>query len=136
MAFAGFVGIGGFLGMSGVPQVGDTWMPYAVPVLFLFLFRAVHVSVVVFRKSVLAEKELAAKNSVIGLLLKDFEENASDWLWETDDRGYMTRGIERFARLLELPSERMVLKSMPMLSEVYGLDDTANAIFRAKFSRA
>ena len=133
MSFAGMAGVGGFIGMSGVPEVGETWMPYAVPVLFLFLLRAVHVSVSVFRKSVMAEKELASKNGVIGLLLKDFEENASDWLWEADARGMLKRGADRFARVLEQPVDKLVHRSLPMLTEIYGLSDAGNTLFRARF---
>ncbi|MEM8615465.1 MAG: EAL domain-containing protein [Pseudomonadota bacterium] len=35
-------------------------------------------------------ESLAEKSEVIGLLLKDFEENTSDWLWQTDADGQVT----------------------------------------------
>ncbi len=132
-AFAGLAGAGGFVGMSSVPTVGDTWMPYAVPVLFIFLMRAVMVSAAVFRQSIASEKEVAAKSEVIGLLLRDYEENASDWLWETDAQGYLRRGAERFARILELPLEKTSSKSLALMFEVYGLSENVNAVFSAKF---
>jgi diguanylate cyclase (GGDEF)-like protein len=119
--------------MSNVPGVGNTWMPYAIPVLFLFLMRAVCVSVSVLRQSVFAEKQLAAKTEVIGLLLRDFEENASDWLWETDRRGFLRRGTERFARVLEIGVDKVSSRSLQVLTEVYGNDDTSNGVFAAKF---
>jgi diguanylate cyclase (GGDEF)-like protein/PAS domain S-box-containing protein len=133
MSFAGFAGIGGFIGMYGVPSVGQTWMPYAVPLLFVFLMRAVFVSAETFRKSVFAERKVAANNEVISLLLRDFEENASDWLWETDSNGYLTRGADRFARLMELPDERLQNRSLIMLSEIHGTHDANNEVFRAKY---
>ena len=132
-AFAFFAGLGGFIGMSNVPSVGNTWMPYAIPVLFLFLMRAVCVSVSVLRQSVLAEKQLAAKNEVIGLLLRDFEDNASDWLWETDNRGVLRRGAERFARVLEIAVDKITSRSLVVLTEVLGNDDLTNGLFTAKF---
>ena len=132
-AFAGLVGLGGFIGMSQVPVVGMTWMPYAVPVLFFFLMRAVLVSVNVLRQSVVAEKQLVAKNEVIGLLLRDFEENASDWLWETDQHGVLRRGTERFARVFEVAVEKVASRSLLALTEVLGNDAAANDLFRAKF---
>jgi diguanylate cyclase (GGDEF)-like protein len=134
LSFAGFAALGGFLGMSEAPGVGGTWMPLAVPVLFVFLMRAVLESVVVFRQSVAAEHQVAAKNEVIGLLLRDFEENASDWLWETDGEGCLTRGVERFARILELPVEKISAKSLVMIAEVFALNETANAVFTAKYN--
>jgi diguanylate cyclase (GGDEF)-like protein len=133
-AFAGLVGLGGFIGMSQVPGVGATWMPYAVPVLFFFLMRAGLVSVNILRQSVVAEKQLVAKNEVIGLLLRDFEENSSDWLWQTDRRGLLQRGAERFARVFEISIEKVASRSLLVLTEVLGNDDADNGLFRAKFN--
>jgi diguanylate cyclase (GGDEF)-like protein len=42
--------------------------------------------------------KLAAQGEVIGLLLRDFEQHASDWLWETDATGTLVRISERFAQ--------------------------------------
>lgn len=130
--FAGFAGLGGFIGMSNTPGVGETWMPYAVPVLFLLLMRAVTVSVNVLRQRVLAEKQLTSKNEVISLLLRDFEENASDWLWEADSHVRLQRGAERFARVLELGTDKVMHNSLIKLSEILGGDDDANKIFRQR----
>ncbi len=131
-AFAGTACLGGFIGMNGVPGVGNTWMPYAAIAMLLFLMRAVIISVNTFRQSVLAEREVAAKNELISLLLRDFEENASDWLWEIDSAGYLTRGVDRFARVLELPVERVQKRSLVMLTEIHGSDDAGNELFRAR----
>lgn len=48
------------------------------------------------------EAELEAENErqVVGLLLGDFEENASDWLWECDSAGTVTRASARLASVL------------------------------------
>ncbi len=130
--FAGFAGLGGFLGMLRTPGVGETWMPYAVPVLFVFLMRAVMVSVNVLRQRVLAEKQLLSKNDVISLLLRDFEENASDWLWETDRHGCLQRGVDRFARVLELSVDKVAQNSLLKLSEIFGNEESNNTGFREK----
>ena len=132
LAFTAMAGVGGFYGMYGVPGVGQTWMPFAVPLLFLLLMRTIFVSTEVFRKSVFAEREVAEKNGVISLLLRDFEENASDWLWETDAKGYLIRGAERFARLMELPEDRFQGRTLLVLTELHGTDDPGNEVFRTK----
>jgi PAS domain S-box-containing protein len=44
------------------------------------------------------ESELQRRGEVIGLLLKDFEEHSSDWLWETDESGRLQRVSSRFAQ--------------------------------------
>jgi diguanylate cyclase (GGDEF)-like protein len=49
-----------------------------------------------FASSKISASEVEEQASIIGLLLKDFEESASDWLWETNASGTMTRGAQRF----------------------------------------
>jgi diguanylate cyclase (GGDEF)-like protein len=49
-----------------------------------------------FATSKISASQVEEQASIIGLLLKDFEESASDWLWETDAGGTMTRGAQRF----------------------------------------
>ncbi|WP_206454149.1 putative bifunctional diguanylate cyclase/phosphodiesterase [Aurantimonas marina] len=44
------------------------------------------------------QEKLAEQSAIIELLLRDFEEGTSDWLWETDAGGALTRGIERFSQ--------------------------------------
>ena len=48
------------------------------------------------------EAELAAdrQGQIVGLLLRDFESKANDWLWESDRDGVLTRAGHRLARLL------------------------------------
>ncbi|MEO0911107.1 MAG: hypothetical protein AAFX96_12480, partial [Pseudomonadota bacterium] len=53
-----------------------------------------------FAFNVIAEFELTEKSDTIGLLLKDFSENASDWLWEIDETGRVIMGEEGFSRAL------------------------------------
>jgi len=42
---------------------------------------------------------LERQNELIGLLLRDFEESASDWLWETDGEGKLQHISPRFAEV-------------------------------------
>ena len=43
---------------------------------------------------------LDAQNATVSLLLKEYEENAADWLWETDDDMRARRVTQRFAQVL------------------------------------
>jgi diguanylate cyclase (GGDEF)-like protein/PAS domain S-box-containing protein/LPXTG-motif cell wall-anchored protein len=43
------------------------------------------------------ELKIESQRELIGLLLNDFQEHASDWLWETDVSGALTRVSDRFA---------------------------------------
>ncbi len=49
-----------------------------------------------FAASKISALKVEEQASIIGLLLNDFEEGASDWLWETEASGTMTRGSQRF----------------------------------------
>ena len=49
----------------------------------------------------LGEIEQQDGRETIGLLLRDFEEAACDWLWETDEDGLLTHVSDRFAQVTQ-----------------------------------
>nr|WP_315204218.1 EAL domain-containing protein [uncultured Albidiferax sp.] len=52
------------------------------------------------------EAEIERQNQLVGLLLNDFEEHASDWLWETDREGCLRHVSQRLAQAMGVsPSE-------------------------------
>ncbi|MBV7259484.1 EAL domain-containing protein [Erythrobacter sp. WH158] len=51
----------------------------------------------------LAESNLAEKEEVVSLLLREFEENEADWLWEVDTNRRLRSVSPRFAFALGLP---------------------------------
>lgn len=55
----------------------------------------------------------ARQQQVVSLLLRDFEENASDALWETDASGHLVHRSPRLASLLGLPTERLGEVKLP-----------------------
>ncbi|MBR0716180.1 ATP-binding protein [Bradyrhizobium liaoningense] len=56
-----------------------------------------------FLGNLTAQLELERQTEIISLLLKEFQENASDWLWQTDAEGHLTDVPERFAAVAQLP---------------------------------
>ncbi|WAC62036.1 EAL domain-containing protein [Pseudoxanthomonas sp. SL93] len=56
------------------------------------------------------EAEMAAERQqqIIGLLLRDFEQNANDWLWESDCQGHLTRASVRLSQVLEKSEDTIV----------------------------
>jgi diguanylate cyclase (GGDEF)-like protein len=96
------IAAGGALGMymASVEQA----VPAAIAILMLFavLMRLVSVTGAAMRKQ-LAEQQLAITNSeTISLLLRDFERDSSDWLWETNAQGILVRGASGFAKSLSI----------------------------------
>ena len=61
-----------------------------------------------------AELEAENERQVVGLLLGDFEENASDWLWECDNAGLLTRASARLASVLGRTQSNVI--GMPLAS--------------------
>ena len=52
--------------------------------------------------------KISEQKDIISLLLKEFEDNSSDWLWEFDCHGCLQRVSERFAAAAGIPSEQLV----------------------------
>ena len=59
-----------------------------------------------------AELQAEHERQVVSLLLGDFEENASDWLWESDSRGRLTRASQRLAHALAMDEEQIIGKEL------------------------
>ncbi|MBO0661952.1 EAL domain-containing protein [Jiella sp. MQZ9-1] len=57
--------------------------------------------------------DLDRQRELSGLLLNDFEQNASDWLWETDAAGLIRTPSNRFAEVTELA--RAELQGLPFI---------------------
>jgi len=63
----------------------------------LTLFSMLYLNHVLIRRA-LSEIEHQEGRETIGLLLRDFEDAACDWLWETDEDGLLTHVSDRFAK--------------------------------------
>ena len=82
--------------------------PYLVTALFLLLFAFFMARNIVsqgnlFLGNLKAQLELERQTEIISLLLKDFQESASDWLWQTDAEGHLVHVPERFAAVAQIP---------------------------------
>jgi diguanylate cyclase (GGDEF)-like protein/PAS domain S-box-containing protein len=68
----------------------------------------VHSTAKLFKRQVLGAIDLEEKGEVIGLLLAEFEQNGSDWLFELDDDGCITRVSQRFNTMIGSGSARLI----------------------------
>jgi rhodanese-related sulfurtransferase len=115
---AGMIGCGGFAMLTLPPAAIAYSTPMAVgalyvlatsndPILYalggllIFCHLVVSVSCLshakIFADRLVAAEELEKQKQVVSLLLSDFEEGASDWLWEVDAAGRMTYLSDRMA---------------------------------------
>ena len=80
-------------------------------ILFLSLF-AISIPVFALRQarnlvnSVSNQIKIREQKDIIGLLLHEYEENASDWLWEIDLKGRLQNPSARFCQVSGLTSEQ------------------------------
>jgi diguanylate cyclase (GGDEF)-like protein/PAS domain S-box-containing protein len=61
-----------------------------------------------FVQRLVVDQRIRQQKDIISLLLKEFEENSSDWLWEFDRSGMIDRVSDRFALAAGLPSASLV----------------------------
>ncbi len=67
---------------------------------------------------------LEEQAEVISLLLRDFEESASDWLWETDANLELKRATERLAEVTRKPRDKLVgLFPQVLLGDIAKFDE-------------
>ena len=137
---AGMISAGGFT-LSTVPGAGlaYTWTmasasavalflchidAYLVSAVFLLIY-AVFISRTLvsngnqFFAGLRAQLQLERQTETISLLLKEFEENASDWLWQTDAAGRLIDVPKRFVEVAQIPAQLLrgadFAKTMEML---------------------
>lgn len=94
LAFAGMVGIASVTGFALQGQFE------LAGVAGLSCCAAIYGSIDIARthiKARLAESGVAEKNEVVSLLLREFEENEADWLWQTDTNRTVRSASPRFA---------------------------------------
>jgi len=53
-------------------------------------------------------QKLAEQSSIIELLLREFEEGTSDWIWQTDHDGQLVRGGDRFSQIFGRWTGRLI----------------------------
>jgi diguanylate cyclase (GGDEF)-like protein/PAS domain S-box-containing protein len=81
LAFAGIIALASMISLG----LQSMWLP--IPAVLMFLLVCGFGSTEVARahvKARLAEGRTAEKEEVVSLLLREFEENEADWLWEVD----------------------------------------------------
>ena len=102
MLFVAPIVLGGFWGL------GQCDYPSSIYISTLLFVYAVFVVFSTRRMSILSYQRLLDRvvvqdqSQTIGLLLNEFEQGASDWLWETDADGYLRHAPSRMSQALGL----------------------------------
>jgi two-component system, sensor histidine kinase len=80
-----------------------------------------------FQDNLRAQLQHERQTEIISLLLKEFQDNASDWLWQTDARGRLVDVPPRFAEVAQLPMPLLKGAQFSELLEMLCPDDTITA---------
>ena len=140
---------GGAVTLSTVPRAGlvYTWtLAFASAASLVVAGDKVHLFTAIFllalyrlhrpqrrlaRQSVLenlqAQFKLERQTEIISLLLKEFQENASDWLWQTDAEGRLTYVPDRFAEVAQIPRPLLQGAHLSEVLEMLCPDDAITA---------
>ena len=102
------VTLGGFAAVTFVPDARDFGTAallagYAL----LSLFCLLHLNRALIKR-IVAEVRHSEGRETIDMLLRDFEDSAGDWLWETDLRGRLTHVSNRFAEAAGVPAAQLL----------------------------
>ncbi|MGN6498129.1 MAG: diguanylate cyclase, partial [Tsuneonella sp.] len=113
-----FAGITGLAAVASFLIAGQFALAAAV-VGFLVVAMAGTIEVSrIYLKACIAEAGVAEKSEVVSLLLREFEENQADWLWQIDTNRMVRKASPRFAFALGRTPEEV--EGVPFLQLVAG----------------
>lgn len=107
------VSLAAMMWYNGMPLIAGTAIAYSGALMLSCLANG---RSFVMHRSV--ESELAEKDEVVSLLLREFEESGGDWMWQIDASKCLTHVSPRFAYALGLQPEQ--LEAKPILEILAG----------------
>ncbi len=102
----------------GMYQLGLVWIAAVAATFTLGLAGACLFAGRTFIIHESSELQLAEKNEVVSLLLREFDDSGGDWMWQTDASKCLTHVSPRFAFALGMESES--LETKPLLQILAG----------------
>ncbi len=118
MATAAFTAIAGFAGVLSLARGGYSELAAMAATFIVFALLGALEVARTYLKGRLAESGVAEKSEVVSLLLREFEENEADWLWEVDPVRRLRAVSPRFAYALAHQQEEV--EGRPLLELIAG----------------
>ena len=97
IAYVATVGLGGVIGLLLTGKAACMLMAIALFLYCAYVLRHALASAALLRNHVETKNTLQQSRSDVGLLLRHFEEDSSDWIWETAADLKHKRNLDRFA---------------------------------------
>ncbi|WP_245501220.1 putative bifunctional diguanylate cyclase/phosphodiesterase [Lichenibacterium minor] len=115
-AAVAFVGVTLALSVGGILAGGHSLWHLCLAAMFasgcVLALRNARQQAGLFAAGVRQRLDLERQGDLIGLLLRDFEEQTSDWLWETDARSRLRDPSARFAQVLARPAHAIAGRAL------------------------
>lgn len=108
IVFCSVIGVGATLGLASSPAQINIYLIILYVIFAMIIVRSSLSVCKSLTQRVRAQMAADEQRDVVGLLLNDFEENAADWLWETDQDFNLTRVSSRLSQQIDLPEELLL----------------------------
>jgi len=123
-AFVGALSAGGVVGLLRADYATGQSLLALLSVYTVVMFGVVFANGRTFMSRLRADAETDRQKQLIDLLLRDFEEHASDWLWEISPSGHLRHVSARLAESFGLPQRQLLLQPfMELLAHMSPKDD-------------
>ncbi|MBD5772489.1 putative bifunctional diguanylate cyclase/phosphodiesterase [Marinomonas colpomeniae] len=85
----------------------------------------------------MAETKIENQHQTVSLLLNDFEEKASDWLWETNKKGHLRHLSQKLIEATDTDADRLLtLTYIDIIESLLATNETNSATQFKKMTRA
>ncbi len=116
-AYATGVGIGGIIAFAQIGGVVGLAGSLLIVSYMMVLMQSVRRGSRTFVAMTLRNGALQRMRDTVRLLLKDFEDQGADWLWEVDAEGHVRKPSRRFAEAARRPAEVLLERRFTTLFE-------------------
>jgi diguanylate cyclase (GGDEF)-like protein/PAS domain S-box-containing protein len=122
--FVATLGIGGLVGLLRSTYTTSNSLLVMLVVYATVMFGVVFANGRTFMSRLRADSETDRQKQLIDLLLRDFEEHASDWLWEISPTGHLRHVSARLAESFGLPQRQLLQQPfLELLAHMSPKDD-------------
>jgi diguanylate cyclase (GGDEF)-like protein len=127
--------VGGFMGLAGCDAPFGAYVSVLLVIYAIFIWFSVRRMSLLSYQRIWQRVVMQHQGETIGLLLNDFEEGASDWLWETDPDGRLRQVPARMAATLSRDPATLQGESLLAILADTGQPDHAAALRTAMAMR-
>jgi diguanylate cyclase (GGDEF)-like protein len=132
IVYVATIGLGGVIGLLLAGNAACILMAIALVLYCAFVLKHALTSAALLRNHVETKITLEQSRSDVGLLLRHFEEDSSDWIWETGVDLRHKRNIDRFAAALNCQDSAITKSTWHDMMQPQLKDERQSLMF-AKF---